>query len=352
MTTFARLASGGRSGAPFVAGRSADSLLVRKIRGASGIEGQRMPIGRPPLSADAIALVEKWIDQGARLDLLGPASGLVDIAAAGRARSLSHADLRVTRFAAAEKLWRRGLADEPPAAVPLDDVIVLGNVPQPLLDAAAEVVERAAAGVRKQVIGGDGPLVKGGVACMLFAKAYDYSNFREAILGEERPRGLTGHAGVSGDVAYGAMILPAAEPEPGDEDFAALVAEQVAAAAFLARGAPAWFAQGAGRAVAMKVAPRADVARAWKTEAADAAARLAAPEDFFGGHVGPVDLAAIGGGFVGDIAASRGRLPALVGRLDGGAPFDAAFVDVFKASPSELFTAWCAKHARGATGRR
>jgi len=352
MTTFARLSTGGRSGTPFVAGRAADSLLVRKIKGASGIEGQRMPIGKPPLSADAIAIIEKWIDQGARLDLLGPTAGLADIAAAGRARSLSHADLRAARFVAAEKLWRRGLADESPVTAPLDDVIVIGNLPKQQFDTAAGAVEKAATGARTQLIEGDGPLLKGGVACLLFAKPYDYSNFREAILGEERPKGLMGNAGVAGDVAYGALIVPSTTSLDGDDDLAALAAEQITAAAFVARGAPAWFAQGAGRAVALKVAPKAPVVKAWKAEAADAMARLGAPEDFFGGNAGPVALAAVGGGFVSELAPSPTKLRSMIERLDGGSAFDAAFAEVFKAAPQPLFAAWCGKQASKGSGRR
>lgn len=352
MTTFARLSTGGRSGAPFVAGRAADSLLVRKIKGASGIEGQRMPIGKPPLSADAIALVEKWIDQGARLDLLGPTAGLADVAAAGRARSLSHADLRSARFVAAEKLWRRGLADESPVTAPFDDVIVIANLAKQQFDTAAGTVEKAALGARKQLIEGDGPLLKGGVACLLFAKPYDYSNFREAILGEERPKGLMGNAGVAGDVAYGALIVPSTTSQDGDDDLAALAVEQIAAAAFIARGAPAWFAQGAGRVVAMKVAPKAPVLKAWKAEAADAVARLDAPEDFFIGNAGPVAMTAVGGGFVSELAPSPAKLRSMIERLDGGSAFDAAFVEVFKAAPQPLFAAWCGKQARKTVGRR
>jgi len=352
MATFARLANGGRSGTPFVAGRAADSLLVRKITGASGIEGQRMPIGKPPLSPEAIAVVEKWIDQGARLDLLGPTAGLADIAAAGRARSLSHADLRAARFVAAEKLWRRGLADEPPVTAPLDDVIVIGNLSKSRLDMAAGTVEKAATAAREQLIEGDGPLLKGGVACLLFAKAYDYSNFREAILGEERPKGLSGNAGVSGDVAYGAVIVPSSASADVDDELAALAAEQIAAAAFVVRGAPAWFAQGAGRAVAMKVAPKAAVVKGWKAEVSAAVARLGAPEDFFGGNAGPVDVAAIGGGFVAELSPSPTKLRSIVQRLDGGAAFDAAFAEVFKGAPQPLFLAWCGKQSRKPSGRR
>jgi len=340
MTTFARLARGGESGAPFVAGRGADSLLVRKIRGASGIEGQRMPIGKPPLEADVIALVEKWIDQGARLDLLGPNASLADLAAAGRARGLSHADLKAARFAAAENLWRRAIPDETAATARLDDVILLGNLSRSRLDEVAGTIEKAASGARKLLVAGDGPLLKGGVACFLFAKPYDFSNFRESITQEERPKGMVGDAGIAGDVAYGALIVPTATADGSDDDLTALAAEQIVAAAFLGRGAPAWFARGAGRAVAGRLVPKADAVKAWRHDSTEAVARLAAPEDFFEGHAGPVTQAAVGGGFVTLLAPAPAKLEALVTKLDAGIPFDAAFAEVFKSPPQTLFAAF------------
>jgi mono/diheme cytochrome c family protein len=66
MANLDALMKGGRTGTVVVAGKGSDSLLVKKLRGA-GIEGQRMPLGSPPLPDAAIATMEKWIDQGARV---------------------------------------------------------------------------------------------------------------------------------------------------------------------------------------------------------------------------------------------------------------------------------------------
>jgi hypothetical protein len=41
------------------------SYLVQKIEGAPDIVGSQMPLGRAPLSADAITLVRDWIAAGA-----------------------------------------------------------------------------------------------------------------------------------------------------------------------------------------------------------------------------------------------------------------------------------------------
>lgn len=54
MITFDRLLRGGRGGSPVTPSKGADSLLVKKLKGA-GAEGQRMPLGKPPLAADVIA---------------------------------------------------------------------------------------------------------------------------------------------------------------------------------------------------------------------------------------------------------------------------------------------------------
>ncbi len=66
MDNFALLLKGGDTGAVVDGGKSAMSLLVRKLKGE---EGQRMPAGgRPPLSDEQITLISKWIDEGAALD--------------------------------------------------------------------------------------------------------------------------------------------------------------------------------------------------------------------------------------------------------------------------------------------
>ncbi len=46
-------------------GNPDQSYLVMKIEGAAGIAGQRMPLGRTPLSSDQIATVRQWISDGA-----------------------------------------------------------------------------------------------------------------------------------------------------------------------------------------------------------------------------------------------------------------------------------------------
>ncbi|MEI7782185.1 MAG: c-type cytochrome domain-containing protein, partial [Planctomycetota bacterium] len=220
MVTFARLMRGGDSGPAVNAGRAAESLLLRKIKGM-GIEGQRMPIGKPPLAPEVIALVEKWIAQGARLDLLTPKDPLENLAAAGRAKSLSHKELLKVRQAASEKLWQRVIGDEEPLIEPRGDVCLIGNPTKSQMEAVVAAAEAALQAAQRLLVGDDKPLLKGGIVVYVFAKPYDYSTFWQEVLDDERPKGLVGHAGMKGDVAYGAVVIPAAGTGMEEEEVAA-----------------------------------------------------------------------------------------------------------------------------------
>ncbi|MBU6300501.1 MAG: DUF1549 domain-containing protein [Verrucomicrobia bacterium] len=66
MTTFAQLMAGGESGAAIVAHRPAESRLVQQITPVDG--KSEMPPKGEPLSADEVALVNRWISQGAKDD--------------------------------------------------------------------------------------------------------------------------------------------------------------------------------------------------------------------------------------------------------------------------------------------
>jgi WD40 repeat protein len=66
MTSYEAFAKGGLTGEPWVPGKPAESLVVWYLRGTH--EKQVMPQGGPALPADQIALIERWIAQGAKDD--------------------------------------------------------------------------------------------------------------------------------------------------------------------------------------------------------------------------------------------------------------------------------------------
>jgi len=54
---------GGNAGPVILPGNSEDSRLVHRVRGLGGL--QPMPMGQAPLTADQIAILTRWIDDGA-----------------------------------------------------------------------------------------------------------------------------------------------------------------------------------------------------------------------------------------------------------------------------------------------
>jgi len=341
MTSLESLVKGGRTGPAIVPGKGSDSLLVKKLRGV-GIEGQRMPLGKAPLADEQIAMVAKWIDQGARIDLLASRDSLDAVAAAGRSQRLSDEALTKIRFAAGESLWGRVIPDESPVVEHRGGLCLVGNLPPDRMEQLAAEAEDVAQLVGRELGAADGPLAKGGVVLYAFRKAYDYSELWQVASGSERPRGIDGHAGISGDIAYAALVVPAG-PE-ADDDTRALLAEQLAAAALAARGLPDWFCRGAGRAVASRVTPKAERVVVWKRNAGEALRQIGSAADFFSGTGDQAAVTLVAGGFISALAGG-GKIAQLVSLVDDGTPFEEAFVATFRSPPHQAFAAWAARNA-------
>ena len=64
MSTKAGLTKGGDTGKLFKAGKSAQSLLIKRLKGQGG---PRMPKGEDALKESQVKLISKWIDEGARM---------------------------------------------------------------------------------------------------------------------------------------------------------------------------------------------------------------------------------------------------------------------------------------------
>ena len=345
MATLERLLRGGRGGPSVVSGRGGESLLVKKLKGA-GVEGQRMPLGKQPLPDDVIKTIETWIDQGIKLDMLSPKDDLQAVAAAGRSRHMDHAALAKVRFAAGRRLWTQAIPDEKPVVEERGDVFVIGNMPQARLAKLADQAGDVGRKLQGDLVGGEKPLVKGGVVVYALAKSYDLSSFWQAVHSEERPRAAVSDAGTSGDVVYAAFVSPAGDAAEGEADTVAMMTEQIATAALAGRNVPGWFARGAGRALAMRAAPKSTAVQAWKRELPQALQRIGSPADFFAGHGDAAAAGVVGAAFVGSLLPGPARLEQFIAQLDQGAAFDAAFTAVFRGTPQKAFEAWAAQAGR------
>ena len=343
MRTLETLLKGGRTGAAVTAGEGAASLIVKKLRGKE-IDGQRMPLGKDPLPDDVIATIEKWIDEGARIDLLTAKDPLDALAAAGRAARLSDGELAAIRETAGRKVWRQAIPDEEPLVERRDGVCLVGNLAAPRMEEFAAAAEALWQRVEDDLVGDEQPLLKGGVVLFAFRQGYDYSALWQTVVGTERPRGVQGHAGVAGDAVYGAVLVPSADDAA--EDARLLVAEQLATAALLGRGLPDWFARGAGRAAALRAAPKAPLAAAWKKEIPAAARSIGSAADFFKGAGDPAARTAAAAGFVGQISGGGAKLRQFLRLVADGGEFEESFTKAFRGAPQPLYDAWAAKEGR------
>ena len=66
MESYADLKKGGKHGSPVVPGKADSSLIVKKLTPPPPF-GDPMPLRRKiPLSADTVAVIKRWINQGAK----------------------------------------------------------------------------------------------------------------------------------------------------------------------------------------------------------------------------------------------------------------------------------------------
>jgi len=343
MRTLETLLKGGRTGAAVTAGEGAASLIVKKLRGKE-IDGQRMPLGKDPLPDDVIATIEKWIDEGARIDLLTAKDPLDALAAAGRATRLSDGELAAIRETAGRKVWRQAIPDEEPLVERRDGVCLVGNLAAPRMEELAAAAEALWKRIEDDLVADAEPLLKGGVVLFAFRQGYDYSALWQNVVGRERPRGVQGHAGVAGDAVYGAVLVPS--DDDAAEDARLLFAEQMATAALLGRGLPDWFARGAGRVAAQRAAPKAALAAAWKKEVPGAARSVGSAADFFKGGGDPAARTAAAAGFVGQISGGGTKLRQFLRLVADGGEFEDSFAKAFRGTPQQLYEAWAAKEGR------
>ena len=336
------LLRGGESGEAVTPGKGADSLIIRKLTGMN-IDGQRMPLGKSPLPDDVIAKIRRWIDEGAALDMLMPSTSLENLAAAGRAAKLSHEDLRDVRFEAGSKFWARAIPDETGESVRRDDVLVIGNLPAEELAVVADKAQAIADRLRDDLGFPSGqPLAKGSCVLCACRKSYDYASFWQTILSMERPKDFVCHSGLSGDVLYGVFLTPKEGVDAAEADVTGMLAEQLATAAWMSRGAPEWFAVGAGRLAAARLAPKSPRVLAWTSSKN----RLSPPpaEAFLGRDIDPDDRARVASQFIGALAG-RDKLTAMARalgeRTDGN--FEAAFASVFGGPPDAAYRGWAGK---------
>ncbi len=354
MDTFAQILRGGDSGEIIMPGRSADSLLIKKLKG-EGIEGARMPAGgRPPLADQSIQLIAKWIDEGATLDGASATQPITVMSQLAWAANASAAEMTEKRAELADKNVKLASAGATVNSQATDHFRVVGTASQGTVELVAQQAEAHMKVVRGIVSGGDADefyhgKAHGKATIFVFPRRYDYSEFAKMVESRSLPSGWTSHWKFDGIDGYLAVVATERDEE---ETISARLLSPLMSLAVATRGGdiPRWFAEGIGAAMAARKTGDRDRDAKLKREAetSEAIAAMTDAKSFLTGKLSPSQSDRIGAALA-ESMLDRGRrksLDACLRLLAEGQGFDAAFSQAFRYPVATYIENWL-KWARG-----
>jgi Planctomycete cytochrome C len=336
MNNFAQILKGGDSGAIVEGGKSATSLLIRKLKGE---EGDRMPAGgRPPLSEESITLISRWIDEGAALDGENENQPLRVMSALAWAKSATDEELSERRAKQASDNLRLVTGAAPRSAgVASDRFLVVGDVSEGTLKAVSEAATKAWTDIKPWV---ELEGIRGRITIFVTSKRYDYSEFAKMVEQRSIPSDWQSHWSHDGIDAYVAMV---ATGDDKDETLTARLVGPLASLAIAMRagGVPRWFAEGVGRLTAAKVVARdLPAVESWNRDLPSAVAAMKDGQQFVKNELPPEqsDLIAYGIANVMLSRTQRRQYDLLLRSLPTAASFDSAFEQAFGITPADYIT--------------
>ncbi|WP_167546582.1 c-type cytochrome domain-containing protein [Stieleria maiorica] len=339
MDSFVQMMRGGDSGAIITPGRGEASLLVKKLRGTA-TDGERMPAGgRPPLGDDAIALISKWIDEGATLDAneSQPIKVISKLAWASRATS---AEKSAKRAELADRNFKLANPSAPLAEHQTDHFRVVGSGSQETLKVVGLAAEKhlkvAKSVARPKSSTSDEDYFGGHATIFVLPRRYDYSEFAKMVEQRSVPSDWSAHWQFDGIDAYVATVASETEDEEAIES--RLLAPIVSLAVATRGGdVPRWFAEGLGAATAMQQnAKSRSEKEKLRTLAVEAASSVKDAKAFLGNKLTPEQADSFGTALAMSMLERNRRkgLEATLRLLGDGKSFDDAFVGGFGVTPT------------------
>ena len=347
MDTFAQLLRGGDSGAIVVPGKGEESLLIKKLRGTG--EGNRMPAGRPPLSDDSIALISKWIDEGATLDGASDSQPLRVMSQLAWAAKATPEQMSEKRRELAERNLKLVAADAKFEPQQTEHFLVTGTVSSGTLALVAEQAE-AQMRLAESVVTADGgeAYFHGRATIFVMPRRYDYNEFAKMVEGRGVPSGWSSHWKYDGIDAY--VVAYVTERDEEEVVEGRLAAPIVSLAVASRSGTvPRWLAEGVGVSVASRKQSRdrEELARR-EAEMSEAFAAMENAKKFLDGKMTPEQTDRIGAAIATALLDRRYRpaFNAFLRNLGSGTPYEQAFTQAFRAPPEAFVKGWL-KFARG-----
>jgi mono/diheme cytochrome c family protein len=339
MDSFTQLLRGGDRGAIVSAGKPADSLLIKKLKGEAG---QRMPAGgRPALLDSQIQMISKWIEEGATFDGGSPEANIENVVSQAWAAQASHDELFTKRQQRAIERWSKVLPNDKPVTAKNEQVMVLGNVRQERVDELLKLFGRATTQVAKSLDAPTNePLVRGGVVVFVLKSRYDYGEFGRMTESRELPKEWQAHWQASPLDVYAVM----ADDAGAEDKQQSAMALQVTAGAYLGsfNGVPIWFAEGVARNLVLQVNRRSDErVKAWQAAMPVAFQKVDKSSTLLEGKLDEESSGLVGMGITGKMMdrSNKRRFDGILSQLKAGKTFDEALAAAF-GPPAALLKSW------------
>ena len=335
MANFATILGGGDGGNVFVPGKSATSEIVLRLKGED--RDVMPPTGK--LDDKLIALVSKWIDEGAKFDPADVRLPLKTVAAKGLANSLDHAGLAQLRRQTSETTWRLALSDVPPSSASTENFLIVGTGSLDRLERIGSAAEDMAKRVQKILKTPPGePFVKGDTTLFVVDKRYDFAEFGTMVEKRTFAKDLVSSWQSDTAIAHIALLCGIKD---GVSDYEVSLSRDLASVhvANWDASVPRWFADGMGHWVASKMFKRDPIAQQWQSDSYSAMAAMKKPDDFLGNKMAADQAALVGFRFVEMLEGKSRPFKMLLKQLREDGNFESAFYDSYGITPEEFFKA-------------
>ena len=333
MNDFARMIRGGSSGNPFVPGAPDASVIIQRLK---GINSEVMP-PRKKLADKKIAIIEKWVAEGASFDGLKPNSPIATVAAVTKAIGQTHSQLSRDRDQLGKKNWKLIMEDKQADFITSDHFRIIGSNRSDRLNIASQTADE----LRRKIVNelktdSDQPFVKGKPTIYMFEKRYDLNELGLMIAGKELPKNQTGRWDFDIIDAYVAVVTSRGKSE---ERINTEMAQQLASVhvASLAYDVPRWFADGVGYLTASRLMKKSETTKQWLVDSQQVWAKMEMPFQFTNGKMGEVESGLAAFMYVKELRSS-GKLTKIMKQLNKGQSFEQTFVSVFGMTPEQLFS--------------
>lgn len=334
MADFRSFLRGGDGGAPVMPGKSAESEIIKRLRGE---EAELMPPDGK-LDDKIIEKIAKWIDEGATFDGGDERLAMATVAAKVKAMSQTHEELAADRKELAGRTWELVMDDVKGMAIPSDNFVVTGSTSESRLTDVSQLCETLVPKIAKELRASTkSPLVKGNISVFVFDKRYDFSEFGKMVENRDFPKEMKSHWGYTIIDAYSAVLMTRNQSA---EEVQVALTQQIAAlhTASLAPDVPRWFADGMGLYTANRVFRGKDEMKSLEDDAAQAMAAMVKIDDFVQNRM-PADQAAkVSYLFIKQLKSNSSAFGKLMKGMSGGESFGNAFRDAYGKSPAELIS--------------